>query len=131
MNESDAVVKAKRKVYCIVSLVMFTINLLLLAVVGLGLPLFYAQKRIAFYQDMGMALPILTQAIITYCSPMILLLATGFLGTVLVVKEILAAPQARFWVNVVTLLLLVFWGISYVYAVSLPSWSALRVMQGP
>jgi len=129
MNETASVVKARRKVYSNVSGVILTIVLLVLVVVGIVVPQFYMPQQVRIYSDMNMALPMLTQAIITYSNPMVLLLAAGLLGTVLVVKEILAPPKARFWVNVVTLLLLLIWGVCYVFAISLPMWSLLQAMQ--
>ena len=128
MNETDPVVAARREVYRTVSLVMLMIVLLVLVVVGAGLPLFYMPQQMAIYQDMRMALPVITQHLLSV-EPMLCLLAAGFLGTALVVKEILAPPKVRFWVNVVTLLLLLFWGGCYVYAIWLPMWSMLQAMQ--
>lgn len=129
MNETDHVPHVRVEVYRIVSLIMLNIVLMVLVVVGLGLPLFYAPKQIAVYQDMGLALPTLTQVILTYCNPMILVLVAGLLGTLLVVKEVLTPPKVRVWINVLAFILLVFWGITYIYALSVPMWSALRAMQ--
>jgi len=130
MNETDDVIAARRKNYRTRSRVLLAIVLLLLAVLGVGLPLFYAPQLERIYADMGAALPTITQYAIDFSTPALSLLATGFLGTVLVVKEILAPPKVRYWVNVATLLLLLIWGICYVYAVSLPMRSMLRTMQG-
>jgi len=129
MNEIDIVTPVRGEVYRIVSLVMLNIVLMVLVVVGLGLPLFYAPKQIAVYMDMGVALPTITRAILTYCSPMIMVLASGLLGTALVVKEILTPPKVRVWINVFAFILLVFWGIIYIYALWSPMWSALQAMQ--
>jgi len=129
MNETDAVIAARREVYRVVSWVILAINLLLLLVVGVGVPLFYLPHQERIYRDMGRNLPMITQYIINYSNPAVCLLGTGFLGTLLVVKEILAAPKVRFWVNVVTLLLLLIWGACYFYAVSLPMWEMMRGMQ--
>jgi hypothetical protein len=129
MNETDAVIAARREVYRVVSWVILAINLLLLVAVGLALPLLYLPHQIAIYRDTSRKLPIITQHIINYSNPAVCLLGTGFLGTLLVVKEILAAPKVRFWVNVVTLLLLLIWGACYFYAVSLPMWDMMRAMQ--
>ena len=129
MNDTDIVTPVRGEVYRIVSLVMLNIVLMVLVVVGLGLPLFYAPKQIAVYEDMGLALPTITRVILTYCNPMILVMASGLLGTLLVVKEILTPPKVRVWINVFGLMLLVFWGIIYIYAISVPMWSALQAMQ--
>ncbi len=129
MNETDVITPVRGEVYRIVSLVMLNIVLMVLVVVGLGLPLFYAPKQIAVYQDMGMALPTITRVILTYCNPMIIFMAAGLLGTLLVVKEILTPPKVRVWLNVLALILIVFWGVTYVYAISVPMWSALQAMQ--
>ena len=130
MDEAEVVIAARRETYRVVSWVILAINLLVLVVVGLVLPLFYLPHQESIYRDMGTRLPIITQYIINYSNPAVCLLGTGFLGTVLVVKEILAAPKVRFWINVVALLLLLIWGACYVYAVSLPMWDMMRVMQG-
>lgn len=130
MNETDAVVEARREVYRTASLVMLIIILLVLAVVGLGLPLLYTSKRDAFYRSTSMSLPpIIRQGIITYCTPTILLLGTGLLGMVLVVKEILAAPKVRYWANVVMLVLLLIWGICCVYVTWQPALWVLMYMR--
>jgi len=130
MDETDAVIAARREAYRVVSWVILAINLLLLVVVGLVLPLFYLPHKMSVYRDMGRRLPMITQYIINYSNPVLFLLGTGFIGTALVVKEILAAPKVRFWINVVTLLLLLIWGGCYFYAVSLPMWDMMRAMQG-
>jgi hypothetical protein len=129
MNETDAVIAARREAYRVVSWVILAITLLLLVVVGLGLPLFYLPGYIKIYMDMGRKLPIITQYIINYSNPALCLLGTGFLGTLLVVKEILATPKVRFWINVVAMLLLLIWGVCCVFAISLPMWEMMRVMQ--
>jgi type II secretory pathway component PulF len=131
MDEAEVVIAARRETYRVASWVIFAVVLLLLVVVGLGLPLFYLPRQMRIYRNMGRALPMITQYVITYSSPAVFLLGTGLLGTLLVVKEILAPPKARFWVNIVTLLLLLIWGVCYVYAVSRPMWDMMRVMQGP
>jgi len=129
MDETNALIAARRKVYRLVSWVILAVTLLVLAVVGLVLPLFYLPHQENIYRDMGRNLPMITQYIINYSNPAVCLLGTGFLGTALVVKEILAAPKVRFWINVVALLLLLIWGACYVCAVSLPMWDMMRVMQ--
>jgi type II secretory pathway component PulF len=130
MNETDAVIAARREAYRVVSWVILAITLLLLVVVGLGLPLFYLPGYIKIYMDMGRKLPIITQYIINYSNPALCLLGTGFLGTLLVVKEILATPKVRLWTNVTALLLLLIWGVCYVYALYLPLQLANRALQG-
>lgn len=135
MNETDVAIVAKRKVYRARSRVLLVIVLLLLVVVGVILPLFYTPRLLRIYHDMGAALPTITQYVINCTQQVIsfglyLLLAIGFLGTILVVKEILAPPKVRYWVNVVTLLLLLIWGLCYVCVVSLPMWGMIRAMQG-
>jgi type II secretory pathway component PulF len=130
MDEAEVVIAARRETYRVVSWVIFAVSLLLLVVVGLVLPLFYLPHQMAIYRDMGRKLPMITQYVINYSNPVIFLLGTGFLGTLLVVKEILAAPKARLWVNVVTLLLLLIWGACYFFAVSLPMWDMMQAMQG-
>jgi hypothetical protein len=129
MTETDATIAARRETYRVVSWVILAINLLLLVVVGLGVPSFYLPQQLKIYRDMGRALPMITQYVINYSNPAVCLLGTGFLGTALVVKEILAAPKVRFWINVVALLLLLIWGACYFYAVSLPMWEMMRAMQ--
>ena len=131
MDENNAVIAARREAYRVVSWVILAVNLLLLVVVGLGLPLFYLPRQMRIYMDMGNKLPMVTQYVITYSNPAVALLMAGFLGTLLVVKEILASPKVRLWVNVATLVLLLIWGICYVYAVSLPMWDMMRAMQAP
>jgi len=128
MNETNAVVKARRQVYRTVSWVMLSIVLLVLVVVGVFVPRFYIPQRWPWHSNMVVELPAITEAIIEYCSPRILLLATGFLAMVLIVKEILAPPTMRFWVNLVTLLLLLMWSACYVYAMSVPMHIVVQII---
>jgi hypothetical protein len=130
MDENNAAIAARREVYRVVSWVIFAIVLLVLAVVGLCIPLSYAPEQMRSYRVMGRALPTITRYIMQCWNPTIYLLGSGLLGTMLVVKEILAAPKVRFWVNVAALLLLLIWGACYFYAVSLPMWDMMRAMQG-
>ena len=78
---------------------------------------------------MGRPLPTDTQYLITYSDPLIALLATGLIATALVVKEILASPRTRFWINICAIVILLIWGILYSFAAYLPMWSMLRAMQ--
>jgi succinate dehydrogenase hydrophobic anchor subunit len=130
MNETDVVIAARREVYRIVSWVILAINLLLLVVVGLALPLFYLPHQIRVYKDMGRMLPMITRFAIDFSTPVLCLLGTGLIGMLLVLKDFLAAPRVRFKINVVTLLLLLIWGVCYAFVIYLPMWGMMRAMQG-
>ncbi len=125
MSDSNPIAETKPKNYRTKSKVLLVIVLLLLAVVGVGLPFFYAPHVVRIYSDMASALPTITLLVIEGTHQVMpfgiyLVLAIGFLGTMLVVKEILAPPKARYWTNLITLLLLLIWGACYTYAISLP-----------
>ena len=121
---ADAVIAARRGVYCLVSWVILAITLLVLALVGVGVSLIYAPGNLPSYLGMNnYELPIITRCAIVFSDSTVCRLIIGLLGTLLVLKEILAAPKVRFWINVVTLLLLLIGGACYVYALSLPMWT--------
>lgn len=125
MDETEVVIAARREVYRLVSWVILAVNLLILVVVGLGVSLIYTPGNLPSYVGMNnYELPIITQCAIVFSDPTVCRLIIGLLGTLLVLKEILAAPKVRFWINVVALLLLLIGGACYVYALSLPMWTS-------
>ncbi len=131
MIEAQALAEARKSVYRAASWVMLAAVLLALIAAGAVLPATLGVSFIAPLSDMGRALPGVTQLLVEYCGQRNLLLAAGLIGVVLVVKEVLAAPKVRFWVNVVALLVLVAWMCAYVVTISLPWWQMLQPLQGP
>ncbi|MCP4594544.1 MAG: hypothetical protein GY842_27750 [bacterium] len=134
MIEAQALAEAKRETYRTRSRGLLVVVLLLLAAFGVVLPLFLTPYLVRYYGDMAVAMPAITQYAIVYsqqavASGTVIFLGTGFLGTVLVVKEILAGPKVRYWVNIVTLLLLLISGICYACALLLPIWYVLHATQ--
>ena len=123
MDEAEVVIVARRRAYRTTSLALLIVVLLVLLVAGVVLPLFWLPVYANHYRwGTVRALPWITDIILFHSYDWLYLMVTGFCGTVLAVKEILAAPIVRFWTNFIALVLLLIWTACYVVGVAWPVW---------